>query len=299
MNLREFCIKDKALFERYLGLYKHELSVYSFANIYIWKRLFQINWAVIDGCLCVFFRDKIGAFLYLGPLGKNISRTTLDKAFQIMDGFNKNKEISRIENVEARDIPFYQGLGYVCKEKSSDYLCLRSELAGLLGNKFKSKRACFNYFTKYYTHEYLPFSIKHKGACLKLYDSWMKERRAQNQDPIYRGMLEDSLQSLKAALDNYKNLGFIGSVVRIKKEIKAFTFGFKLNKEAFCILYEIADLSIKGLAQFIFAEFCRELKEYKYINIMDDSGLENLKKVKLSYQPVKLIPAYIATRRDA
>ena len=41
-----------------------------------------------------------------------------------------------------------------------------------------------------------------------------------------------------------------------------------------------------------------ELKGYKFINIMDDSGLENLKKVKLSYQPLKLIPAYIAKRKN-
>jgi len=44
--------------------------------------------------------------------------------------------------------------------------------------------------------------------------------------------------------------------------------------------------------------FCRDLEPCKYINLMDDSGLENLKKVKLSYHPLKIIPAYIA-RKDA
>jgi hypothetical protein len=31
---------------------------------------------------------------------------------------------------------------------------------------------------------------------------------------------------------------------------------------------------------------------------MDDSGLENLKKVKLAYKPVQLIPAYIAKKNE-
>ena len=39
-----------------------------------------------------------------------------------------------------------------------------------------------------------------------------------------------------------------------------------------------------------------QLEDFKYINIMDDSGLEGLKKVKLSYRPAKLASAYIATR---
>ncbi|MFZ2357354.1 MAG: phosphatidylglycerol lysyltransferase domain-containing protein, partial [Candidatus Omnitrophota bacterium] len=80
--------------------------------------------------------------------------------------------------------------------------------------------------------------------------------------------------------------------------VKGFSFGFKLNEHSFCILYEITDLSAKGLAQFIFREFCRQLPDYKYINIMDDSGLENLKQVKLSYHPVKLEPAYIVKRKN-
>ena len=84
--------------------------------------------------------------------------------------------------------------------------------------------------------------------------------------------------------------------MRVEKQIKGFTFGYKLNNDTFCILYEITDLSIKGLAQFIFRRFSAELKDYSYINIMDDSGLDNLRKVKLSYKPKRLVSAYIATR---
>jgi hypothetical protein len=125
----------------------------------------------------------------------------------------------------------------------------------------------------------------------------MKERKSHNQNHIYQGMMEDSYRCLKIALNNYVDLDLVGSLVKINQEIKAFTFGFKLNQDTFCILYEIADLSIKGLSQLIFRKFSSELEGYKYINIMDDSGLENLKKAKLSYRPEKLIPAYIVKRQ--
>jgi len=298
MRLENLSIKDKGIFNKFLGLGRHELSVYAFENIYIWKGLFDIRWSVIENSLCIFFQDRIGCFLYLAPLAENKKPEVIKKAFKIMDRFNKNKDISRIENIAEPDTSFYENLGYTCQNKSYDYLCSRGELAGLRGNKFKSKRACFNYFTKHYEFRYLAFSLKHKDNCLELYDSWVKERKAKNQDRIYQGMMEDSRRSLKNVLDNYSDLNFIGRVVSIDKKIKAFTFGFKLNPNTFCILYEITDLSIKGLSQFIFSRFSSELEGYKYINIMDDSGLENLKKVKLSYQPAKLIPAYIVKRKN-
>jgi len=135
-----------------------------------------------------------------------------------MDGFNKNKDISRIENVEEEELPFYRSLGYVDKDKPGDYLCLRTDLVWLKGNRFKSKRACLNYFIKHYKFEYEPFSLKYRDDCLKLYGIWMKERRAQNQDPLYQGMLEDSLTCLNVLLNDYPSLDIIGRLVKRDKK---------------------------------------------------------------------------------
>jgi hypothetical protein len=137
-----------------------------------------------------------------------------------------------------------------------------------------------------------------KTDCLGLFDAWTRERKAQSNDDVYCGMLEDNRKVIREALANYKQLKLEGVMVKVNREIKAFTFGYKLNTHTFCILYEITDLAIKGLAQFIFRRFSQELKNYRYINIMDDSGLENLRKTKLAYKPARLIPAYIATRDD-
>lgn len=299
MKLNKLSLKDKKIFTKYLSLTKHEPSVYAFENIYIWKGLFDIYWANIKNSLCIFFKDKTGCFLYIPPQGVKLSPEVIERTFIIMDKFNKNKDISRIENVEEKDLSFYQDLSYECVYKSCDYLCRRENLVGLKGNRFKSKRATYNYFIKHYQFKYLPFSLRYRDDCLKLYDNWMKERKGQNQDPIYQGMLQDTRVCLKVLLDDYSDLNFMGRLVRIDNEIKAFSFGFKLNKDTFCVLYEVTDLSIKGLAQFIFRKFSSELKDFKFINIMDDSGLENLKRVKFSYHPTRLIPSYIVKRKNA
>jgi len=293
MRLNKLAIKDKKIFNKYLTRNEHELSVFAFENIYIWKKHFNIFWAIIGDSLCIFFKDSVGCFLYLPPLGKSNKPGVIKEAFEIMNKYNENKELSRIENVEEKDLAFYKKIGYECVEKSCDYICKTSDMIQLKGDKFRRKRAAYNYFVKNYKHEYLPFSLKYKNDCLKLYDAWMKNRKTTNQDAIYQGMLEDSKISLKVLLDSYKDLDLIGRIVKVGGKVKAFTFGFSLNKDMFCVIYETTDLSIKGLSQFIFREFCRESKKYKYINIMDDSGLENLKRVKLSYHPIKSAKAYI------
>lgn len=298
MILNNLSLKDKEIFNKYLALHEHELSVYAFANIYIWKGLFDIRWAVIEDSLCIFFSDKIGTFLYLEPLAKTIKAEVVGEVFKILDRFNPNSEISRIENAQKVNLDAYLRFGLEVKEKSCDYLCLRNNLTGLKGNEFKSKRANCNYFIKHYKFEYTRFLAQDKNDCLKLYNLWAKRRKDNIKDDYYRFMLEDSLESLSVLLDNYQDLGCTGRLVRIDGQLKAFSFGFKLNESIFCILYEITDLSVRGLAQFIFREFCSEIADYKYINIMDDSGLENLKQAKLSYHPVKLVPAYIVKRKN-
>ncbi len=297
VKLKALSVKDKGILSKFLGKGRHELSVYAFENIYIWKGLFDIYWSIIEESLCVFFKDKFGCFLYLAPLSGDKNPRLIKEVFRVLDGFNKNREISRIENVEGPDAPFYESLGYDCRNKSYDYVCLRSDLAHLTGSQFKSKRASYNYFIKHHEYQYLPFSLKYKDDCLALYNSWAKARKAVNVESLYRGMIDDSRLSLENALDNYPHLDLTGKVVKINGEVKAFTFGFRLNRDTFCILYEITDLAVRGLSQFIFRRFCSELEGYKYINIMDDSGLDNLKAVKLSYHPANLIPAYIVKRK--
>ncbi|MCM8762836.1 MAG: phosphatidylglycerol lysyltransferase domain-containing protein [Candidatus Omnitrophica bacterium] len=296
MKFNELTLKDKFIFEKYLKIKNHKLSSYNFANIFIWKPLYKIFWLMIEKNLCLFFRDKIGCFMYLPPLGKDQSSSLINECFKIMDSFNTNPCLSRIENVEEKDLSFYRALGYTCIYKASEYVCLRQKLVDLKGNQFKSKRASYNYFVKNYFFEYRPLTNKDKESCLRLYKKWMRKRRLTSLDSVYRGMLDDSFLAQKIALGNHDKLGLIARVVKVDGEISAYTLGFPLNPQTFCILFETTDLNIKGIAQFIFREFARELTEYRYINIMDDLGLANLAKVKLSYKPVELIAAYIVER---
>ena len=290
-KLNTLTIKDTPRIEGYLLKSKTSLSARHFVDIFIWKDLFQIFWVIIEDELGIFYQDKIGMFMMLPPLGK-FKPMVVKKCFEIMNGYNQNSAVSRIENIAREDTAKYSRLGLSSKLKDTEYLCLRKDLIELAGGGFKSKRSSCNYFVKNYRFDFLEYKDSYYRDCLKLYQSWSRQRKDKREDVIYQQMLEDSFLSFKTALRYYKKLGLSGYVVKIGGKIKACTFGYPLNKDTFCVLFEICDLNFKGIAQYIFREFCKKLSGYKYINIMGASDLENLKKVKLSYRPKKEIGVY-------
>ncbi|MBU1088164.1 MAG: DUF2156 domain-containing protein [Candidatus Omnitrophica bacterium] len=289
-------IADKKMFDQFLAIKTHELSPYNFANIYIWNCLFEIFWYLIDDCLCVFFNNSAGCFMYLSPLGQSLKASVINQCFGIMDEHNANCQLSRIENIEDQELGFYQSLGLARSPKDGDYVYSRLKIAELKGNAYKSKRADCNYFMNNYSFVYKPYSEEFALESIGLLENWIDNRKKNNSDQLYQYMLEDMLKVQVNALKNYLELGLVGRVVLVKGRVAAYTFGYALNPDTFCIMFEVVDHQFKGLSQFIFREFVQEMRAYSYINTMDDSGLKNLEKVKISYRPDKIIKNSIITR---
>ena len=231
-------------------------------------------------------------------------RNTVREAYQFMLETNRNPQIARIENVPQEMLPFLlnqhlEGRGHsyppdTAVVKETEFLYETQALAQLKGNRYKSKRHAYNAFVARYPNANLSrYSSADCAECLALYDTWQESRAAKCSDAIYRAMLEDSRCAHRIGLADAEALGLIGRVVKINGHIRGWTFGYPLNADTFCILFEVADLEIKGLAQFIYREFARELANtYRWLNAMGDSGLANLKRVKRSYHPARLIPSY-------
>lgn len=291
-GFHQLSLKDKPVFDKFLSYKQHSLSAYAFENIFIWRKLYKIFWIKRDNCLCVFFKDRVGYFLYFPPLAKSFKANVVRGCFEIMDSHNKNKIISRIENVEKEEIIPYKRFGFKVILGGRDYVCKKADLVALRGNRFKAKRAAINLFKRNYEFEYQPYRSSDKTECIDLYRSWIEERKINNKDMIYQGLLEDNFVAFKNAINSYRKLRFIGRTIRIDNKIGAATFGYALGRNAFVILFEVCNLKFKGIAQHIFREFCKE-QTVGDINIMDDSGLESLKKVKLSYRPYKTVDNFI------
>ncbi|MDQ6735968.1 MAG: phosphatidylglycerol lysyltransferase domain-containing protein, partial [Nitrospirota bacterium] len=170
-------------------------------------------------------------------------------------------------------------------------------LAELRGNRYKSQRAACNRFVRAHRFRYEPYEERYREPCLDLYRKWAMQKEARGADSVAKMMLEDSAGAHHAVLTTGRQLGLIGRVVWMDDVLAAYTFGYFRTSCVFCVLVEIADRSIAGLASYLFREFCREAYEQgaTVINTLDDSGLEALGRSKQSYHPVRMIRNYIAS----
>ena len=298
MQLQPLTLSDKAIFDAYTRRTCTRLSNYAFAPLCVWQEHFQFYWTLLADYFCVFAKQGDDYFMPILPMPcepeNRAYLNVIRKTYQFMLESNRNLHIARIENVLQEMLPFFEKNGFRVTLKETEYLYETATLAALRGDRYKQQRHAYNVFVAQHPSVRLsPYCPADQAACIVLYDRWREMRAEKYDDPIYNAMLDDSRSAHRIGVSHADALGLLGRVVRTDGKIRGYTFGYPLNADTFCVLFEIADLSTKGLAQFIYREFCKELMaSYRWVNAMDDSGLENLKRVKHAYRPAQRIHAY-------
>lgn len=301
MELKPFLPETRPTFERFLRTEEAAASPYAFLTHFLWRDHFSFHWTVHRDHFLLFARYDRCVYMPLPPLGPHDPQIVLD-CFGRMDAENPDPAVSRIENISEADADRYREAGFVVEPKDPEYLYRRAALAELKGDKYKSQRAACNRFEKEYHPADRPYTLMDEPAARRLFEGWSAGRAAAHSDPVYRFMLQDAASIHRRALSEGEGLGLIGRVVEVNGEIAGYTFGYPLNRETFCIALEVADREKKGAAAYLFRAFCRSLAGFdrldrlKWINAMDDSGLPDLRRTKMSYRPEKKLGLYLARR---
>ena len=292
-------IKNKVIFDRFIKEDSFMLSSFSFVSIYIWKDFFNFKFKEIDGSLCVFADNILGTFLYLPPLANSLDPQVIDKCFSIMFDINGEVGVTRIENVNSAQLSFFLEEEYIIEEKEEEFVYKKEDIINLKGNGYKSKRSDYNFFTKNNNYVVELYELSMFDSCVELYKKWANARKSKSIDDIYNTMIDESEVVHYRVMKEYVELNIVGLVVKVDNEIKAYTFGYELSNDTFCVLFEISDLEYKGISTFCFREFCSSdlMNKHTFVNVMGDFGMKNIKDTKMTFKPVQLIPSYSVRRR--
>lgn len=312
-TLKHFNLQAKELMNNYLNVVNVDISDYTFASNYIWLSSSSGFYAIVNNTFCLFILTSGELSMLLPPLGeKAYTYEAMLDCFEIMNAHNSNKNYSKIEYIhenmlegfvdylEEGSVIFDMFKDFIIEKKLVDYIYQVDDLIDLKGDSYKSKRNEINKFKKVYENHRVEILdiAKHKEGINNLFNKWVKDRTTympKEEVEFFLDGIYFERFAIKRLLNDYASLDMVGMVLYIDEEIKGFTIGERINETTSSVIIEKTDFEVLGCAQFIFREFTKYLKEIyqsHYINVGDDMGFENLKKVKMSYRPYKLVPKY-------
>ena len=318
-TLHSFDLAAKPVMEHHLALLATDASDYTFAANYLWISKGSGFYSIIEDSFCFFLLINGELSMLLPPIGKleNCSKA-IETCFAIMEENNQYPAYTKVEYVDEKILSVFAGHveedaeiydlfdSYVIERSFSDYVYHCDDLINLSGNSYKNKRNEINKFTSIHPDRELQLlnPTKHGANILVLLDKWISERMKylpNEQSDAFLDGIYDERFAVKRMLRDYEVLGLIGLVIIIDGVLVGFTVGEMINNTTASVIVEKTDFNILGCAQFIFREFAKLLSSnygVSYINVGDDMGFENLKKVKLSYRPARMLPKYTIYKRS-
>lgn len=288
--LRPLTLEDQGMIESILACQDSLLAPYTFPFHYAWQDLFDFMYTTIDDHFCLFSMYDRYIYMPLPPIPVEDRKSYMDLImylFEFMDEINNNDSASRMENLNK---PLHiKGLSSAQLDR--EYIYLRKDLAGLKGNKYKSKRALYNFFIKNYDFQYEDLSPSHVDECLDLFKRWEKQKLTSNKDEYFRHLTKDTYVMHRRILQDLKKLNMTGRVVRIDGCVEGYIAGY-LRGQTLYIFSEICNPGIKGLSVFIFRKYCEGMDNAIYVNSLGDSQIGGLQYAKMLYKPLYVQPLY-------
>jgi ribosomal protein S18 acetylase RimI-like enzyme len=304
LGLQPVQLADQQTFRPYFASLTQPLSDYTFSQIYTWRNSLHIIWKILAGHLCVFANGSGDLTLLLPPIGDGQGDAALREAFELMDDYNSSQgvpERSRVEYASEELLTHFDRSKLNLTPMGTDYIYDVKRMIDLAGGDLSSKRQAKNRFLRLYEHRTETYDpSKHLTGCLALLEGWRTHQDAQHLEECNTNAIKRQKETIatELALRSAADLDLKGMVVYVKDQdsdwsLRGFTFGEYLGENQSSIIIEKTDLQVKGLAQFIFSEFCRQhWADRPLTNVGDDWGLESLAWTKMSYRPVQLLAKY-------
>lgn len=269
----------------------------TFANLYLWKRLYPTEFAIVDNMMVL--KSAKEDFYFRFPKG---THENLKKVLEKMMEYAGEKNVPfRLAVVTPPQFELLEELfpgkfQIEYNRDDADYVYEREKLANLSGKKYHGKKNHVNKFKKTYEDwSYEPITEENVEECFQMALKW------RNLNGCEEGG-EEKLAEMCVALNSLrlmKELKLVGGCLKTGGKVAAFTIGEPVNKDTFVVHIEKALTDVEGAYPMINQQFVQAVMEdYRYVNREEDTGEEGLRQAKLSYRPVFLVEKGIVTLRE-
>lgn len=300
LELNDITLDKKELIDGFLKRRKSRNSEFSFSYLYMWRKSYDMKYAITDDMLCILPKHTGGPRSASFPIGfenpDGTSRSIKKFVETLLEYFKESGEEPLIhlydESTMELLVKEFPDKFIITEDRNNfDYVYRVDELTKLSGKKFHSKKNHINKFKKMYPDwEYCRLSPENNGECMTLFDEWQTDKGWEAES------IGEEREALCEFLNNRDTLGYIGGGIRIGGRLVAFSFGEALGADTAVIHFEHVDPNCEGAFAIINQQFLEhEWQNYIYVNREEDMGIPGMRKAKESYHPAFMIKKYVAT----
>jgi hypothetical protein len=254
---------------------KVPLSEYSFANLYLFRRVHAyevvfgdhlfIRGRAYDGSSFVMPTEP---FSRMGAACLQEQLADADHLFPVPEAW-----LSQLPS-DLFEAEFREG--------DADYVYTVEKMGTYAGRKLHKKRNLLKQFTAGYQHEALPLTAGRIADALAVLDAWVAET---SMDP--KGT---DAGPCREALERYDDLMLCGGIVYAEGEPAGFVLGEEAGEDTYVLHFAKALTKFKGVYQYLFNSFAKVLPpKYRFLNLEQDLEQENLRVFKSSYVPDRML----------
>ncbi len=298
INLKQLTCTDKPTFDAFFGARYCENAEYTFTNLFMWREMLNLRWAVDDDVLYIFSSNE-EIFAAWQPIGEpDKMQDAITKILRTAEENRGDKKFMFVvvEKIFADELARYPHAKFniTAERDNFDYVYLAQDLINLSGRKFHGKKNHLNAFRKEYPNAVsLPITEEIIPKCRVELNAWSEMHKRANPDDPFIGYEQAAIHEIFDHFDRFK---LKGGAILLDGKVAAFTFGERLNSDTAVIHVEKADSNVRGIYAAINQAFVeREWSNMTYINREEDMGIDGLRQAKESYRPVKLIEKFNAT----
>jgi len=289
-EFRPVCLTDREYLEGLLRVLQPELSELTYTNLFMFRHVHDYQLSAMDGGVAILAYSYSGKPYFMPPIDCRDPKKAVDSFFDYLRGMGDEPVIELAsQGFVDEHIAGRPGYTFSADRDNADYVYNTSDLITLAGRKFHDKKNLLNRFLKAYPgHEYRWLTPDLLPQAKDLVERWCQEK-CSIEIPSTLGETEATL----LALSHMDRLGYTGGAVLIDGKVEAISLGEELNRETVVVHVEKANAEFAGLYQYISGEFLRrEFPDHRFVNREQDLGEPNLRKSKLSYNPVRMVEKY-------
>ncbi|MBO5068796.1 MAG: GNAT family N-acetyltransferase [Roseburia sp.] len=291
VKFHEITIQDKKWMDEKFAEDDRNACEYTFANNFIWRKVYQVEVAELYGCLLVRFVEQ-GEHCYSYPIGAGDKKAAITQLLFLCQKEKRPFIMSPLSEEDKKQLSeWFPGRFLIEKDRDGyDYIYSREKLATLAGKKLHGKRNHIARFKDGGDWSYEPLTGENLEECREMTYTWIRMRSEK-----WNEEMEEEIQVLHEAFDHMQELELTGGILRQEGQIVAFSIGERQNTDTFVVHFEKAYPDMQGAYPMINQQFVLHACEgYTYVNREDDTGDLGLRKAKLSYYPDILLKKYVA-----